>query len=239
LYITKSNSKSFLIAEKVKLHLNSIKINSITNKRQFFSFLRELTAKEIISEVEYSYCLANYYKIVLELKFYHLLMPHTTDKLSGFLNFWKNVTEELIIVYSKESTDISASRLKDIINENLDDMFIRVYSETSQDKILSPFSKAIQNIEDLNDPELVSYSHFQESIQETQKILFELKELLSLSGIVSPVLYEITKVAREIPRNYTNKTDLIYDLKEKISHWEERLKKILSKEIKKIDDATS
>ena len=49
--------------------------------------------------------------------------------------------------------------------------------------------------------------------------------MLSLSGIVSPVLYEITKVARELPRSYTNKKDLIKDLKEKILDWEERLKK--------------
>ena len=55
-----------------------------------------------------------------------------------------------------------------------------------------------------------------------------------MSGIVSPVLYEITKLARELPRSYTNKNELIKDLKEKIPSWENRLKNAPTKSTKKV-----
>jgi hypothetical protein len=235
LYLSNSKSKSLEIVEKIKPMLGSTNREKITNRQQFMTFLKNLTP-ETITDAEYSYCLVNFYRIILELRLFHILVNESPEEIPGLFEFWTNVTEQLIQSYMNKNVNKTSQNLKNILSDRVDSIIENLSSDSGKERILTPFSKALQNIEDLVDSEQVSYAHFQESLQECQKVLFELKELLSMSGIVSPVLYEITKVARELPRSYTNKSELIKDLKGKIASWENRLKKDSTKSTKKVNN---
>jgi hypothetical protein len=233
LYLSNSKSKSLEIVEKIRPMFGPTNREKITNRQQFMTFLKNLTP-ETITDAEYSYCLVNFYRIILELRLFHILTNESPEEISGLFEFWTNVSEQLIQSYMNKNINKTAQYLKNILSDKVDSIIENLSPESGKARILSPFNKALQNIEDLVDSEQTSYSHFQDSLQDCQKILFELKEFLSMSGIVSPVLYEITKLARELPRSYTNKNELIKDLKEKIPSWENRLKNSPTKSTKKV-----
>ncbi|OLS27514.1 MAG: hypothetical protein HeimC3_02930 [Candidatus Heimdallarchaeota archaeon LC_3] len=222
MYISNSRSKSIEIAEKLKSFFNIRVIEKINNKQQFYNKLRDLNKNGHISDPEYAYCIANFYRIILDLRLYHLFITNAKDNVSGLFQFWLDVTDELVRI-NVQKKDFTS--MKKEILAKYEDIEQKHTLKSEQEEKLSPFAKALNNIEYLYNSDQKSFEHFQESLQACQKILFELREILSLSGIVSPVLYDIVKVARELPRHYTNKDDLLKDLKELINLWRKRLKK--------------
>ena len=158
------------------------------------------------------------------MKFYHLLLNKPKTRHSGLENLWESITEELIDV-TVDSGKNNIEELQEFLINTISSKITKKMTLESQKQVLTPFAKALQSIDDLDNPDHSSYTHFQESLQESQKILFELKEMLSLSGVISPVLYDIVKAARELNKTYTSKKELIRDLREKITNWEERLRK--------------
>ena len=224
MYISNSKSKSVEIAEKLKPFFNKRVTEKISNKQQFYNKLKDLIKNGHITNPEYAYCIANFYRLILELKLYHLFIINENDSVSRLFEFWVNVTDELVKINIQQKDFKSLKGLKEEILTKYEEIEHKYTLKSEQEEKLSPFVKALNNIEYLYNTDQKSYEHFQESLIACQKILFELREILSLSGVVSPVLYDIVKVARELPRHYTNKDDLLKDLKELINLWRERLK---------------
>ena len=221
-----AKSRCSEIAEKLRPHF----MTPFSTKMEFRSALKFLMNSSVISRSDYSYSIANLYRLILELKFYHLLVSDDPTQIRGSMeSLWNSLTEQLLQVLVSGKSFYSISAIISYLQEKLSIIGASAGASVSNgmpiDSISegeSPFDSATKALEELFRKEGSSIHTFQESLKATQKILFNLREQLAHKGAPSPILYEILKTARELPRHQTSEKNILIGTKAKLSEWKNR-----------------
>ena len=233
--ITTYVSKTTEIAKKIQPHLYSDQILSqFSSRKDFRDFLNYLLETGVINRFDYSYCIANMLRIFLELKLFHLLPTgnEVEDPLERVDKLWMDLSHTLVSLQLQSNKTVSLDTIIDGLTKQLQDIKKSIttprYEQTpevpqSESQIFNMTRIQVENLFDQYQKKDSMPTNVLDLISPIQKLLFNLRESLSQSGIISPVLYEITRFAREIARHYTSKENLHADIKIKLLDWEKRL----------------
>lgn len=233
--ITTYVSKTTEIAKKIQPHLyNEQILSQFSSRKDFRDFLKFLLETEIIDKFDYSYCSANMFRILIELKLFHLLPinTHLENPMDRMSQLWMDISHTLILLQLQTNKAVSVDTVLDELIKKLQVLKTSLNAPLHEKVQELPQSGSqVFNIIRTNFEELFdqyqkkgsSSTTILDLISPTQKLLFNLRESLSQSGIISPVLYDITRFAREIARHYTDKDSLHSDIKVKLFDWEKRL----------------